>query len=90
MTRDGIESAFVVEEKLNKLLGQVRFEDFLAMASQAMEIHEMFDRATTISPEYGQGYEDGFWAARQLDAKYQLVKMESIMEQSSVYFQQWE
>ena len=89
MTRDGIESAFVIEEKLNKLLGQVKFEDFLAMASQTMEIYEMFDRAANVSPEYGRGYEDGFWAARQLDAKYQLVKMESIMEQSSAYFQQW-
>jgi len=88
VTRDGIEPAFVVEEKLNKLIDQVRFEDFLARASQTMEIYDMFDRATAVSPEYGQGYEDGFWAARKLDAKYQLVKMESIMEQSSAYFQQ--
>jgi len=88
VTRDGTESASVIEDKLNKLIGQVRFEDFLARASQTMEIYDMFDTATAVSPEYGRGYEDGFWAARQLDAKHQMVKMESIMEQSSAYFQQ--
>jgi hypothetical protein len=88
VTRDGAESTFAVKEELDKLLTQVKFDDFLAKASQVMEIYEMFDKATAVSSEYGQGYQEGFWAGRKLDAKYQLAKVESIMEKSSDYLNQ--
>ena len=88
MTRDGAESTFAVKEELDKLLTNLKFEDFLARASQVMEIYEMFDKATVVSSEYGQGYQEGFWAGCELDAKYQLAKVESIMERSSAYLEQ--
>ena len=84
MAVDGMESAFVVEKELGELLAQVKLDEFLAMASQVMEIYEMFDEAVAAGLEYGQGYQDGFWAGRKLNAKYQLAKIESIVEKSSV------
>jgi len=87
VTIDGIESAFAVEEKLKHLLAQIKFEGFLSMASQVMEIYEMFDKAAAISLEYCKGYKDGFWAGRELDAKYQLAKIESMVEKSSACFE---
>lgn len=87
MTRDEIESASAIEEKLKELLAQVKCESFLAMASQVMEIYEMFDKAAAVSLEYGKGFQDGFWASRELDSKYQLAKVESLVEKSSAYFE---
>lgn len=85
MTRDRIESTDAIHEELDQVLTQVELEDYLAMASQVMEIYEMFDKAGAVGPDYGQGYRDGFWAARKLDAKYQLAKMESVKEKISVF-----
>lgn len=87
MVRDGVESTFAVEEKLKQLSAQIEFEGFLTMASQVMEIYEMFDKAAAVSPEYCKGYQDGFWAGRELDAKCQLAKIESIVEKSSAYLE---
>lgn len=89
MTRDGMESVFTIERELATLLTQVKIDDYLAMVSKAMEIYEMFDEAVAINSEYGRGYQDGFWAACELDAKYQLAKVESIMEKSSAYFEHY-
>ena len=82
MIRDGMESVFIIERGLDKLLTQVKIDDYLSMASKAMEIYEMFDEAVAINSDYGQGYQDGFWAAYELDAKYQLAKMESLIGKS--------
>ena len=82
MTRDGMESTVAIHEELDRILTQLELEDYLALASQTMEIHEMFDKAGNIGSNYGQGYQNGFWAGRQLDAKYQLAKMESIKEKN--------
>ena len=84
MTRDGTESTFAIHEELDRVLTQLELEDYLSMASQTMEIYEMFDKAGAIGSNYGQGYQDGFWAGRQLDAKYQLAKMESIKEKIAI------
>ena len=77
-----MESTFAIHEELDRILTQLELEDYLSMASQTMEIYEMFDKAGAIGSNYGQGYQDGFWAGRQLDAKYQLAKMESIKEKN--------
>jgi len=74
-----------INEELDWVLAQVELDDYLAMASQVMEIYEMFDKADAVGPDYGQGYRDGFWAARKLDAKYQLAKMESVKAKISVF-----
>lgn len=80
MTDDRMISNHTTHEALEKVLNQLGFEDFLSNASQVMEIYEMFDRAVANGTDYGQGYQDGFWAGRELDAKYQRVKLESITE----------
>ena len=85
MTRDGMESTFEIHEELGRVSNQLQLEEYLSMASQVMEIYEMFDKAGVIGSDYGQGYQDGFWAGRKLDAKYQLAKMESIKEKISVF-----
>ena len=77
-----MESLFVIEKELDELLAQGELDDFLARASQVMEIYEMFDKAATVNSEYSQGYQDGFWAGRALDTKYQLAKVEAIVERS--------
>jgi hypothetical protein len=79
---EGIEPTDTIQEELDRLLTQLELEDYLSMASQAMEIYEMFDKAGAIGSNYGQGYQDGFWAGRQLDAKYQLAKMKSFKEKN--------
>lgn len=85
MTRDIRESASIIEKELNKFLTQVELDNFLARASQVMEIYELFDKAAATGSEYGQGYQDGFWAGRRLDAKYQLAKVEIFLEKSKAY-----
>jgi hypothetical protein len=85
MTRDVSESALVIEKELDRLLTQVELDNFLARVSQVMEIYEMFDNAAAAGLEYGQGYQDGFWAGRELDAKYQLAKVEIFLEKSKAY-----
>jgi len=80
-----MESTAAINEELDQVLVQVELEDYLSMASQTMEIYEMFDKACAVGSDYGQGYQDGFWAARKLDAKYQLAKMESLKEKISVF-----
>ena len=83
MTDDGMISNHTAHEALEKALTQIGFEDFLSNASQTMEIYEMFDKAGAMGSNYGQGYQDGFWAGRELDAKYQRAKVESITEMIS-------
>ena len=83
MTDDRMISNHNAHETLERVLTQLGFEDFLSNASQTMEIYEMFDRAITRGIDYGQGYQDGFWAGRELDAKYQRAKLESITEMMS-------
>lgn len=85
MTRGELETTSNIHEELEQVLTQVELEDYLAMASQTMEIYEMFDKAGAVGSDYGQGFQDGFWAARKLDAKYQLAKMESIKEKLTVF-----
>jgi len=84
MTKDGMESTFTIHEELDRISTQLELENYLSMASQTMEIHEMFDKAGAIGSNYGQGYQDRLWAGRQLDTKYQLTKMESIKEKTSI------
>ena len=84
MAIDGMEPTDAIQNELDQFLTQLELEDYLSIASQTMEIYEMFDRATAIDANYGQGYQDGFWAGRQLDAKYQLAKMKSINEKISL------
>ena len=83
MTDDRMISNHTTHEALEKVLTQLGFEDFLSKASQTMEIYEMFDQAVVRGTDYGQGYQDGFWAGRELDAKYQRAKLESITEMIS-------
>ncbi len=90
MTSPGRESAPTIQALLaqgvapvrrdeqERITAEVRFEDFLSMASEVMETHEMLDHASTKGPEYTQGYRDGFWAGRELDCKYRLARIESI------------
>ena len=80
MTDNKMISNHTAYEALEKMLTQLGLEDFLAHASQVMETYEMFDRAVERGTDYGQGYQDGFWAGRELDAKYQWAKLESITE----------
>jgi hypothetical protein len=77
-----MKSVFISKRELDKLLIQVKIDDYLSMASKTMEIYEMFDEAFAINSDYGKGYQDGFWAAYELDAKYQLARMESLIEKS--------
>ena len=85
MTKRGLEPTCDIHEELEQVVTQVELEDYLAMASQTMEIYEMFDKAGAVGSDYGQGFQDGFWAARKLDAKYQLAKMESIKEKLTIF-----
>ena len=85
MTRDVRELASIVEKELDNFLTQVEVDNFIARASQVMEIYELFDNAAAAGMEYGQGYQDGFWAGRRLDAKYQLAKVEIFLEKSKAY-----
>jgi len=85
MIKDGVESTFDIHEALERIFAQLETENYLSMASQTMEIYEMFDKASSVGSNYGRGYQDGFWAGRQLDAKYQLAKMESIKDKISVF-----
>ena len=85
MTRDVRELASIVEKELDSFLTQVEVDNFIARASQVMEIYELFDNAAAAGLEYGQGYQDGFWAGRRLDAKYQLAKVEIFLEKSKAY-----
>lgn len=80
-----MESTTAIHEELDQVVAQVELEDYLAIASRVMEIYEMFDKADAVGPDYGQGYQDGFWAARKLDAEYQLAKMESVKEKISLF-----
>jgi hypothetical protein len=84
VTKEAMESALAVLDELDQVMTQVELEDYLSMASQTMEIYEMFDKASAVGSDYGKGYQDGFWAGRKLDAKYQLAKMESIKEKISI------
>ena len=83
MTDDGMTSIQAILEDLHRVFNQIAFEDFLSNASQTMEIYEMFDRAAAQGESYGQGYQDGFWAGRELDAKYQQARLESMTERIS-------
>ena len=83
MTEDRIISNNTTHEEVEKVLIQLGFEDFLSNASQVMEIYEMFDRAADRGTNYEQGYQDGFWAGRELDTKYQQAKLESFTEMIS-------
>jgi len=85
MTKRGLEPTCDIHEELEQVVTQVELEDYLAMASQTMEIYEMFDKAGAVGSDYGQGFQDGFWAARKLDAKYQLAKMESIKDKLTIF-----
>ena len=85
MTKRGLEPTCDIHEELEQVVTQVEMEDYLAMASQTMEIYEMFDKAGAVGSDYGQGFQDGFWAARKLDAKYQLAKMESLKEKLTIF-----
>ena len=80
MTGNGMKSNFAIQEELNRISAQVEFEDFLSKASQVMEIYELFDSAAAKGLDYARGYADGFWAGRELDAKYQLARIESVVE----------
>ena len=73
-------AAPVRRDELERIAAEVGFEDFLSMASEVMETHEMFDHASTKGSEYAQGYRDGFWAGRELDCKYRLARIESVTE----------
>ena len=79
-----MESTVAIHEELDRVSTQLELEDYLSMVSQTMEIYDMFDKAGAIDSNYGQGYQDGFWAGLQLDAKYQLAKMKSIKEKISI------
>lgn len=83
MIDDRMTSNNATNDTLEKMLTQLGFEDFIANASQVMEIYEIFDQAVTKGADYSQGYQDGFWAARELDAKYQRAKLESVTEMIS-------
>jgi len=89
MTNDGMKSSVAIQEEFDRISAQVEFEDFLAMASQVMKIYEMFDRAIAQGSDYARGYESGFWAGRELDAKYQLGRMESITEKHLQVVRHW-
>lgn len=80
MTSNGMISNHAIHGELEKFLAQVEIEDFLSNASQTMEIYELFDQAVTKGTDYDQGYREGFWAGRELDAKYQLARLGSIAE----------
>ena len=77
---DGMKSIREMSEQLNWIKTQIELEDCLSRASQAMEIYERFDKAYARGKEYALGYQEGFWAGRELDAKYQLARIESIAE----------
>jgi hypothetical protein len=83
MTNDRMASILAMHEGLERVFNQIALEDFLSNASQTMEIYEMFDRAVAKGESYGQGYQDGFWAGRELDAKYQQARLESMTERIS-------
>jgi len=85
MLKEEMESTFAIHEELERIVAQLETENYLSMASQTMEIYEMFDKASAIGSNYGRGYQDGFWAGRQLDAKYQMAKMESIKDKISIF-----
>jgi hypothetical protein len=89
VTRDGREPGFTILDELDDMLIQLEFEETISRASQVMEIYEMFDKAAAVNSEYGQGYKDGFWSGLRLDAKYQLAKVRSVMEKTSVYLDQY-
>ena len=80
MTIGGFKSNRAIHEELDWISTKMQFEDCLSTASQVMEIYEMFDKAAAVGFCYGQGYQDGFWAGRKLDAKYQLARIKSISE----------
>lgn len=80
MTTEGTESIREVQERLDWIKTQIELEACLSKASQAMEIYEKFDEAHVKGEEYALGFKEGFWAGRELDAKYQLARIESIAE----------
>ena len=80
MTINGIKAIRAIHEQLDWISTQMELEDCLSKASQAMEIYEMFDKAHTKGKDYATGYKEGFWAGRELDAKYQMAQIDSIVE----------
>lgn len=80
MKTDEMRSIRDIHDQLEWISAQIELEDCLSKASQAMEIYERFDKAHARGKEYALGYQEGFWAGRELDAKYQLARIESIAE----------
>jgi len=58
------------QQELGRLNAQIELEWQMSLASERMEIYELFEQAERHGSGYGQGFQDGFWAGRQLYQKY--------------------
>jgi hypothetical protein len=82
MDREGDERDPVMLNELRRLRAELELEDFLALASAAMEVREMCAQADQQGPEYSRGYREGFQAACDLCDRYPKARRESILAKS--------
>ena len=58
------------QKELGRLNAEIQLEETMSLASEAMEIYELFEEAERKGDGYGKGFQDGFWAGRELYQKY--------------------
>lgn len=87
MENTNCDPAFRAE--LDRINTELELENAMSEASEEMEIEEILSRARLHGDSYGAGFEDGFWAGRQLLIKYMQAEREASHEKHSELIKRW-
>jgi len=79
-----------LKAELERIGREIEFEDFLANASQQMEILELIDGAYLRGEAYGNGFREGFIKARVLKNKYDQARLENIKQKHDELSKIWQ
>jgi len=58
------------EQVLGRLNAETQLRHVMRMASEQMEMYELFDQVEHFGEEYRKGFQDGFHASKILHQKY--------------------
>ena len=58
------------EQIVGRLNAEIQLRHQMRMASEKMEMYELFDRASLQGSAYGEAFQDGFRASRVLLQRY--------------------
>lgn len=72
-----------LQNELARIKAQIQLESEMSRASEQMEIYELFEQAESYGNGYSKGFQDGFWAGRELFQKYRVADYESRQEMLS-------